>query len=201
MRLQLFSHLTYAESNARLDAMRKVLACPDATCGEQAPWTNAADAVVRGWAFEDRPVDGTVVRFWYCPRHKPASIVEPLGSADGAQLRFESQPEQPREKRRAGCVGKVQRVLDARPWLTCGEIAAIVGEPSFRVSGCLNKLKHEGHAQYHEGLGIHGRCVWAGTSTAGQQMRDELLQTLFPHPNLERTDDDDDRIAIHAQAS
>lgn len=73
--LELFSRLSYADRNALMDARRKVLVCPADGCDERAPWTDAKDAVLRGWAFEDRPVDGAVVRFWYCPKHKP---VEPL---------------------------------------------------------------------------------------------------------------------------
>jgi hypothetical protein len=68
--------LSYAEFNARLDAMRKVLVCP--CCEERAPWTDAAGAVVRGWSFQDRKVDGEVVRFWYCPEHKPLDLMPPL---------------------------------------------------------------------------------------------------------------------------
>jgi hypothetical protein len=76
--LQLFSHLTYAEQNARLDGLRKVLVCPADDCDAREPWLDAASAVVKGWAYEDRFVDGAIVRRWFCPVHKPAENYPPL---------------------------------------------------------------------------------------------------------------------------
>jgi hypothetical protein len=70
--VELNSHLSYADRNAFMDSARKVLACPADDCTEQAPWIDAKDAVLKGWAFEDRVVDGSVVRHWFCPAHKPA---------------------------------------------------------------------------------------------------------------------------------
>jgi hypothetical protein len=76
--LQLFSHLTYAEQNARLDALRKVLVCPAKDCDAREPWLDTATAVVKGWAYEDRFVDGVLVRRWFCPAHKTAENYPPL---------------------------------------------------------------------------------------------------------------------------
>lgn len=72
MTIQLFSHLSYAEQNARLDALRKVLVCPVDGCDVREMWHDAAAAVVKGWAYEDRFVDGALVRRWFCPAHRPA---------------------------------------------------------------------------------------------------------------------------------
>lgn len=76
--LRLYSHLSYADRNAFMDSQRKVLACPADGCTEQAPWLDAKDAVLRGWAFKDRVVDGSVVRLWFCPAHKPPDDTPPL---------------------------------------------------------------------------------------------------------------------------
>jgi hypothetical protein len=78
------------------------------------------------------------------------------------QLTFGGGHVVPQVKPRGGCIGKVERLIDERPWLTAGEIAAIVREPAGRVSMALNKLKHEGRAQQQAGLGQHRRTVWAG---------------------------------------
>lgn len=76
---------------------------------------------------------------------------------------------------RVGCIGKVERLIEARPWLTCGEIAAEVQEPSGRVSMALNKLKREGRAQQRTRLGAHRRSAWAGTSEGGKALRETVL--------------------------
>lgn len=77
---------------------------------------------------------------------------------------------------RKGRIGKVERFLDnAAEWLTCGEIAARVNEPSWHVSECLNKLKHEGKAAQEPGLGEHRKWVWSGTS---EHLREERAARL-----------------------
>lgn len=91
------------------------------------------------------------------------------------QLTFDGGPGEPQVKPRGGCIGKVHRLIEARPWLTCGGIAAVIREPSGRVSMCLNTLKHEGRAQQIERLGQHRRSVWAGTSEGGKAHRDAVL--------------------------
>jgi hypothetical protein len=91
------------------------------------------------------------------------------------QLTFGGGRVVPQVKPRAGCIGKVERLIDERPWLTAGEIAQTVGEPAGRVSMALNKLKHEGRAQQQAGLGQHRRMVWAGTSGAGRETREARL--------------------------
>lgn len=78
MTIQLFSNLSYAEQNARLDAMRKVLLCHADDCDARERWVDITAAVLKGWAFEDRPSSGTVVRYWFCPTHKPAENYPPL---------------------------------------------------------------------------------------------------------------------------
>jgi hypothetical protein len=82
--LQLFSHLSYADRNAFMDSARKVLACPADGCTEQAPWIDAKDAVLKGWAFEDRVVGDSVVRHWFCPVHKRPDDTPPLKPRTGA---------------------------------------------------------------------------------------------------------------------
>jgi DNA-binding MarR family transcriptional regulator len=91
------------------------------------------------------------------------------------QLTFDGSVALATAKPRAGAIGKVQRLIEARPWLTCGEIADAVGEPSSRVSMALNKLKHEGCAQQREGEGTSKRSLWAGTSEAGREAREAAL--------------------------
>lgn len=78
MTIQLHSHLSYADRNAFMDSMRKVLACPADGCDARAPWLDAKDAVLRGWAFQDRVVGGAVVRHWFCAAHKPSDEAPPL---------------------------------------------------------------------------------------------------------------------------
>lgn len=77
-RVQLHSKLSYAERNALLDSQRKVLACPHAGCLERETWTDAKDATLKGWGFEDRVVDGEVLRQWFCPMHRPMDPLAPL---------------------------------------------------------------------------------------------------------------------------
>jgi hypothetical protein len=179
MPAQLFHSLSYAELNAYLDARRKVLICPHPDCTAREHWTGAAAATIAGWRFEDKIIDGKLTRRWFCPDHRPPEHVSTLQFTNATQLSFESEPPKNAVKLRAGCVGKVERLIEARPWLTCGDIAASINEPSFRVSGCLNKLKHEGRAQYREDLGVHGYHIWAGTSAAGQTARDERLREII----------------------
>lgn len=81
MTVRLLSHLSYADRNAALDAMRKVLACPHSDCDAQEPWTDAGGAVVKGWSFEDRIVNGSVVRVWFCREHAPPDPCPPLSLA------------------------------------------------------------------------------------------------------------------------
>lgn len=76
----LLSHLSYAEHNARLDALRKVLACPADGCFARSPWTNATAATIAGWSFEDHVVDGQMMWFWHCPDHRVADPLAPLPS-------------------------------------------------------------------------------------------------------------------------
>lgn len=45
---------------------------------------------------------------------------------------------------RGGLVGKVQAIVFEQPGLTTREIAAMVRDEGWRVSGALNKLKNEG---------------------------------------------------------
>ncbi len=78
-------------------------------------------------------------------------------------------------KPRAGAIGKVERMLDERPWLTCAEIGEAIGEPGWRVSECLNKLKHEGAAQWLDKAGTRGRRLWASTSKATAEQRDAAI--------------------------
>lgn len=78
-------------------------------------------------------------------------------------------------KPRAGAIGKVQRVIDERPWLTCAEIGEVIGEPGRRVSDCLNKLKHEGAAQWLDKAGTRGRRLWASTSEATAERREKAI--------------------------
>lgn len=78
-------------------------------------------------------------------------------------------------KPRAGAIGKVQRMLDERPWLTCAEIGEATGEPGWRVSECLNKLKHEGAAQWLDKAGTRGRRLWASTTKATAEQRDAAI--------------------------
>lgn len=82
----------------------------------------------------------------------------------------------PPVKPRKGAIGKVERFIEERPWLTCGEIADAVSEPSGRVSEVLNKLKHEGKAQAQQGLGERRKWLWAGTSEERREDRDALLR-------------------------
>lgn len=84
----------------------------------------------------------------------------------------------PTPRPRAGAVGKVERYIEAHPWRTVGEIAEAIGEPADRVSECLNRLKHESKARQEKGLGQSHRSVWAGTSEAGRQRREELLRSI-----------------------
>lgn len=78
-------------------------------------------------------------------------------------------------KPRAGAIGKVQRMLDERPWLTCAEIGEAISEPGWRVSECLNKLKHEGAAQWLDKAGTRGRRLWASTNKATAAERDAAI--------------------------
>lgn len=78
-------------------------------------------------------------------------------------------------KPRAGAIGKVERMIDERPWLTCAEIGEAIGEPGWRVSECLNKLKHEGAAQWLDKAGTRGRRLWASTSKATAERRDAAI--------------------------
>lgn len=94
------------------------------------------------------------------------------------QLTFGGGHIEARAKPRAGAIGKVQRLLDERPWLTCGEVAEAIGEPSCRVSECLNKLKHEGRAVRTERLGEQFRDVWASPESAGASRGVERLDEL-----------------------
>lgn len=95
----------------------------------------------------------------------------------------------PPAKPRGGAIGKVERCITERPWLTCGEIAAVVHEPSTRVSECLNKLKLEGRAQARQRLGQSKRSVWAGTDDAGQELRERRL-TEVVNASSERADNE-----------
>jgi hypothetical protein len=76
--IQLHSHLSYADRNAFMDSRRKVLACHHPDCTEQEPWADVKTAVLHGWGFEDRVSNGSVVRHWFCPAHKPVDDTPPL---------------------------------------------------------------------------------------------------------------------------
>jgi hypothetical protein len=78
MAVQLFSHLSYADRAAFMDSQRKVLLCHAEGCDAREPWVDITDAVLKGWAFEDRPSSGSVVRYWFCPAHKPPENYPPL---------------------------------------------------------------------------------------------------------------------------
>lgn len=79
---------------------------------------------------------------------------------------------------RAGCIGKVQRLLDERPWLSACEIAKAVEEPTSRVSNALNGLKQEGRAVFEEALGPRDGYVWASPTSGHEGLGAEHLATL-----------------------
>lgn len=95
------------------------------------------------------------------------------------QLTLDGTPYVTAPKPRTGAIGKVERCIGERPWLTCGEIAAVVREPAGRVSECLNKLKHEGRAQFRDGLGQSKRFVWAGTDDGGRELRERRMAEVL----------------------
>jgi predicted ArsR family transcriptional regulator len=94
------------------------------------------------------------------------------------QLDFDGNVFVHKAKPRAGCIGKVQRLIDERPWSTCSEIAKAVDEPAARVSNALNKLGHEGHAQQWKQPG-QPNTRWAGTLEAGSRQRGERMLELL----------------------
>jgi hypothetical protein len=114
-------------------------------------------------------------------------------SSKPVQLTLDGEFAVPSVRPRAGAIGKVERAIEARPWLTCGEIAIVVDEPASRVSEALNKLKREGKAQQREGLGQSRRSVWAGTSEAGRELRDRRLAEVI------QSSDDDAAVKLAAR--
>jgi hypothetical protein len=95
------------------------------------------------------------------------------------QLTLDGNVAEPRCQPRTGCIGKVERLINERPWLVCGDIAAGISEPVDRVSNCLNKLKLEGKAQFQVGLGERRKSVWAGTTEAGRELREIRLHEII----------------------
>ena len=63
-------------------------------------------------------------------------------------------------------IGKVKKLLDERPWLTCSEIAHVVQGRHDTVSSALNRLMKNGVAIRHEGLGPRGGSRWASQPSA-----------------------------------
>lgn len=92
--------------------------------------------------------------------------------------------EVPTVRNRKGAIGKVERCLYIRPWLSCGEIAKCIGEPSSRVSNALNALLHEGTAQQEKGYGPRDGAVWASTAPELAERNEARLSEM----KLERSE-------------